>query len=417
MAGCCSSSLRALPVATAGGTSNMATRTYVLHPWRHIPPSTNLHIPLFLSPLLRRLGVLALAASLAGCEADSVTGVIACATTTDAADQAARSTASADVAAVVAAAQAFQATLTTAQQTTLTVALTTGNADNWSNLPCGAQCRNGLQFGSLSAAQQAAALVVADAALSDAGYGTLQGIRAADEYLGQNGGGNGYDSDIYFIAFVGTPSTTDPWILQLGGHHLAINIGYEGSVSSPTPFFVGVEPLSFTLNGTTYAPMQERAATTTGLLDALSTTELASARLSSSFSDVLLGPGQDFTFPAQVGLNVGSLTAAQQALVVDAIEAWVQDADDDTASDLLAEYTSAEALASTFVSYATNPDLTTQGSYIRIDGPRVWIEIVAQTGVVFRNQVHYHSIWRDKTLDYGGVFNTTTGTEEDPTDC
>jgi hypothetical protein len=31
----------------------------------------------------------------------------------------------------------------------------------------------------------------------------------------------------------------------------------------------------------------------------------------------------------------------------------------------------------------------------------VWIEIVSQPGVVFHNQVHYHSIWRDRSTDYG----------------
>ena len=32
----------------------------------------------------------------------------------------------------------------------------------------------------------------------------------------------------YYLAFLGTPSTTAPWMLQFGGHHLAINLTLGG---------------------------------------------------------------------------------------------------------------------------------------------------------------------------------------------
>ena len=37
---------------------------------------------------------------------------------------------------------------------------------------------------------------------------------------------------------------------------------------------------------------------------------------------------------------------------------------------------------------------------MRIDGPRVWIEIAVQSGIVIRGQTHYHMMFRDKTYDY-----------------
>jgi hypothetical protein len=37
------------------------------------------------------------------------------------------------------------------------------------------------------------------------------------------GGGGVCGEDEYYLAFVGTPSVTTPWMLQFGGHHLAIN--------------------------------------------------------------------------------------------------------------------------------------------------------------------------------------------------
>ncbi|RZK21647.1 MAG: DUF3500 domain-containing protein [Hymenobacter sp.] len=44
------------------------------------------------------------------------------------------------------------------------------------------------------------------------------------------------------------------------------------------------------------------------------------------------------------------------------------------------------------------------GDYVRIDGPNVWSEFVCQNGIVYHSQIHYHSIWRDRTRDYGGNF-------------
>jgi uncharacterized protein (TIGR03437 family) len=39
--------------------------------------------------------------------------------------------------------------------------------------------------------------------------------------------------------------------------------------------------------------------------------------------------------------------------------------------------------------------LVSNTNYARIDGPSAWIEFACQTGVVFRNQIHYHTVWRD----------------------
>jgi hypothetical protein len=82
----------------------------------------------------------------------------------------------------------------------------------------------------------------------------------------------------------------------------------------------------------------------------------------------------------------------------------VQDADDATAASLLAAYE--QQLASTYVAYSGTGNFTQEGDYVRLDGPNVWIELVCQNGVMYRSQIHYHSIWRDRTRDYGGNFYT-----------
>ena len=302
---------------------------------------------------------------------------------------------------VCAAAESFTATLSVGQLSVLNRSLTTANEERWSNLPCGNGCRNGLELGTLSGTQLQAALAVVQAALSTGGYDAFDGIRNADDFLALNGGGGQYGSGNYFIAFLGTPSSTAPWMLQVGGDHYAVNFFFQGPVATPTPYFTGVEPPSFTIHGTAYAPMQGKIDAAKAMLAGLSASQLASAQLSGSFNDVLLGPGDDNRFPAQAGLSLSALTAAQQDLVVDAIKAWVSEMPDAVAASFLADYTSDAAMASTFVGWSGGTDLATPGSYIRIDGPRLWIEIVAQPGAVVPDQVQVQSVWRDKIFDYG----------------
>ena len=308
---------------------------------------------------------------------------------------------------VVCKANAFMATLSSTQLDGVLFDYTKENAIKWSNLPCGSQCRIGLEFNTLTPAQVTAALSVVQAATGTAaneGYAEIKQIMAADDVLKANGGGNGYSSGYYFISFLGTPALTGTWQLQFGGHHMATNITFEnGAVVSATPKFEGVEPKTWTSNDTTYAPLNQEHDAMVAMLGSLSAAQLASAKLNTTFSDVVLGPNEDGQFPAtKVGVAVSSLSSDQQALVVAAMKPWVNDADDATAASLLATYQN--ELSQTYIAYSGTGTLSTNADYVRIDGPSVWIEFVCQNGVVYQNQIHYHSVYRDHTRDYGGNF-------------
>ncbi len=319
------------------------------------------------------------------------------------------------VAKVVCLANAFLATLSTSQQSQVVLALNLANAKRWSNLPCGLSCRNGILFSSLTTAQATAALAVIKAASgtsSGEGYDEFITIRAADDYLGQTA--NGYSSGNYVIAFLGTPSTTGKWMLQFGGHHYAQNITYNaGQVASITPLHEGVEPgTSFTYNGTTYAnPLNAEKTLMQDMLGSFTSTELASAKISGTFSDCLLIPGTTTsTFPAtKQGIKVSSLSAAVQAKVLAAMAPWVNDLDSASAASYMAIYKN--ELADSYVGYASNTGavagtassfLTAHTDYVRIDGPSVWIEFVCQNGVVLSG-IHYHTVMRDHSRDYIGL--------------
>ncbi|MCA9698443.1 MAG: DUF3500 domain-containing protein, partial [Myxococcales bacterium] len=329
-------------------------------------------------------------------------------------------TPSAHVAAVVDATDTFLEALTSAQQDEARYDLTLDNAIVWSNLPVGAVPRNGVAMEDMSAGALAAALDLAAVAAGDQGGTLLIELRAADEYLssvGMGGMGGGYGEGLYYVAIHGEPSTSDPWMLQIGGHHLAYNFMFNSPCTSATPQFDGAEPMDWTDDDNVdHSPLEGQRGAAIALLAAVSGYD--GAALDGSFGDLVNGPsgmgmgGGDIKYPDNLqyptgtegrGVPVSSLSTAEQALVKTAIEAWVRDTADPVSSVLLDSYESDAALAETYVGYSGAADLSTSGSYFRIDGPRVWIEAVVQNGVILQ-PVHFHTLWRDKVADYGAEF-------------
>jgi hypothetical protein len=309
------------------------------------------------------------------------------------------------------AAIAFYGSLTSSQQTTVQQTFSLDVARRWSNLPAAMSARNGLQWGTLTNTQKAAATALIKTALGDVGSSLQFGMQAADDYLQANGGGSTYGTGNYYLAFLGTPTSTGFWILQITGHHLTWNIAFNGTYKSPTPLFMGIEPkASFVLNSTTYDPMAAQRTAMSNLGTAL--TAYAGAKLSGTYSDLLFAAngsgGGDGTCPRAYssvtthGQLYSTLSSADQALVQAAIRSYVNTQATEYANDLLGAYLSTEALSQTYVAYAGTGTVATSGNYFRIEGPRLWIEFSVQRGVIISNDIHYHTIWRDKVADYGG---------------
>lgn len=311
---------------------------------------------------------------------------------------------------VAAAAQAFAATLDSASKASLMQTYSLANAEKWSNLPQsllhGNQARIGLQLSKLSTDQKTALntlLQAASGTSANEGWSEIQQLWNADDYLSANGGGSDYGRGNYYIAFLGTPSDTGTWELQFGGHHLAFANTYtDGKLAGATPSFRGVEPFkTFTQDGVSNQPLQQEQAAFAALLKGLSTSQQATAELSKTYSDLVLKPGVDWQFPTtKEGLKGSDLSADQKALVVAAMQTYVGDIDDADAQTILAKYTS--ELDDTYVAFSGSTDVTAQNDYVRIDGPSVWIEFSMQHGIVLSGN-HPHSVWRDRTTDYGGT--------------
>jgi hypothetical protein len=336
------------------------------------------------------------------------------------------STATTNIDKVVCQANAFLGTLPADQLASVNLAWSdAADRTKWSNLP--GVARAGVAMGSLSTTSQAAALALMTVVLSSAGLSDLTGVRAADDYLGTMGGGPGgggmatYSSNNYSVAIFGTPSATGNWEVTFGGHHMAYNVNFLAGTGYPIPNHLGVEPkASITLNGTSYQPMVDEGAAMQAIFASLSASDLNTAYLAGqTFADVLIGPAEYGTgssaaakgkYPTganRTGVLVSSLSAAQQALVTAAIGEWVNDYDPAIASPLFNAYTTDAAYADTYVAWggtlSAGVDVDVNGTYMRIDGPRAWIEVACQAGVVISGATHYHSIYRDKQFDYGGT--------------
>ena len=132
------------------------------------------------------------------------------------------------------------------------------------------------------------------------------------------------------------------------------------------------------------------------LLNSLTPEQSKQAKLEARFSDVYVGPGKDGKFPAKSeGVPVSELSDASKDLVKQAIAAWTGDSPQ---ADEYRKLYEAE-LDKVKVSYSGSTDLTIGGDYVRIDGPRVWIEFCHQ------GSDHVHTIWRDRLTDYGAEFS------------
>ncbi|HEY6124740.1 MAG TPA: DUF3500 domain-containing protein [Steroidobacteraceae bacterium] len=325
-----------------------------------------------------------------------------------------------EVQAVVSAIHALEKTLNTEQRASLERPFVLESAIRWSNLPVGIVPRAGLRLGDLDSKQAEAAHRVAGAALSACGLKMLDEIRVADDLLkAVDERKIGWDGGNYFMSILGAPSARTPWMLQIGGHHIAYNLTFNGGREGATPLFFGSEPISFSVAGVDYEPLATQSTAMSNLARALS--KHPAAKLSGTFTDVVKGvvvvsvPGQmptggtDTGFPLSFptgktdrGILYGALSADEQALVRTAIESYASLPGAAITKPLVSAYESAEALADTYVGYSGQPDLSAENSYVRIDGPRIWMELAVQRAVADRTKLHYHALWRDKQSDYGG---------------
>jgi hypothetical protein len=340
---------------------------------------------------------------------------------------------------IVAAAQALLATLDDAGRAKVQFQFDGPQKTRWSNLPSGIFQREGLRIGDLTDVQRSAVMTLLTAALSADGFRKVTEIMRGDEVLRETDGGRGpgggrnnggrrgqpppdnangprgvgpgdgrepggrgpgggltFGQDHYYVAFVGTPSTASPWMLQFGGHHLAINLTLGGNQASMTPSLPAAQPASYTVEGRTVRPLGRENDKAFALINALDTAQRTRAILPYRVADLVLGPGQDGRTIQPEGIRASSLTPTQQAMLWDLVREWAGIVTDAFSEPRMAEIRA--GLADTFFAWS-GPITNGSAAYFRIQGPALVIEYAPQGNVD-----HIHTIYRDPTNDYGARF-------------
>jgi len=310
---------------------------------------------------------------------------------------------------VVAAANSFLATLGSAERNKVTFSFNSSQRTGWSNLPTGIFQRNGLRLGDMTPRQRDAALALIAAALSRDGYQKVTDIMNGDEVLknsgggqtggrqggpGTRGGGVRFGLDEYYIAFLGMPSATAPWMIQFGGHHLAINLTVVGANHVMTPSLPAAQPASYTLNGQTIRPLGKENDKGFALINALNPAQQKQAILNYEVRDLVLGPGEDGKVIQPEGILAAQLNASQQTMLLDLAQEWVGILNEEAAAAKMAEIKA--NLPRTYFAWSGS---TKNGglAYYRIQGPTLIIEYAPQQG----DLNHIHTIYRDPANDYG----------------
>ena len=301
---------------------------------------------------------------------------------------------------MVTAANAFLATLNPAQKQKASFAFDDAQQrTRWSNLPVTMVPRAGLSLGELSEPQRAAAMALVTASLSARGIQKVQDIMEGDETLKAGGRAGMFGKDLYFISLLGAPSPTQPWMLQFGGHHLALNITVAGARGVLTPSLIAAQPGLYTFNGRVVRPMGAESDKAAELFNSLDAGQKQQATISARVADLVLGPGNDDRTIAPEGLKASSLNERQRALLLEVISEYANIIHDSAAAERMTEIRA--GLNETWFAWS-GPATATVGrnieSYYRIQGPNLVIEYAPQRG---DPAMHIHAMYRDPTNDYG----------------
>lgn len=314
----------------------------------------------------------------------------------------------------VAAAEAFLATLDDAQREQASFAFDSDQKSGWSNLPVPVVPRPGVPFGGMTQEQRQAAMAILQAALSQEGYEKTVGIMVADQVLaGETDMLEQFGLGFYQVAIFGTPSETEPWMLQFGGHHLGLNLTVCGQDNVLTPSFVGVQPSEYTLDQAgdlsafepasllpagTIRPMGDENDLAFELINVLDAQQQEEAILDYEVSELVLGAGEDGRVLEPEGLPASEMDAGQQAMLLDLIRQWVGIVDDQTAEARMSEIQ--DGLNDTYFAWS-GPTTNGELIYYRITGPTLHIEFVNADFPPPGGYLHVHTIYRDPTSEYG----------------
>ena len=304
--------------------------------------------------------------------------------------------------AIVAAARLFLDSLDGNQRQAATYRFT-DNAQraNWSNFPEGMVPRGGVKLGALSKLQRVSLDKLLGELLSEDGVRNITYQLAAEDML-VSGGLSGvmkYGSEHFYAAFLGEPSTTEPWMFQFGGHHLAINATVFGPDISFSPMLTGGQPLHLRLDGDDIFITQGETAAAQAFMDGLTDDQRKQAVRAEHRIGLVLGPGKYGVTVAPEGIQGSELTAMQRTLLLDVIEARLGFLNDDDYAEKMKAVVA--EIEDTYFGWWGQQDVL-GAAYFRVTSPSLVLEYASQDDEGTAD--HAHSMYRELDNDYGSAW-------------
>ena len=222
------------------------------------------------------------------------------------------------------------------------------------------------------------------------------------------GGDLQFGADLYHVTIYGTPSETEPWTLQFGGHHLGLNLTVDGQNNVLVPSFVGVQPAEYTLDEAgdlpafvptdvlgsgTIRPMGDENDLAFELINALDSEQQEQAILDYEVGALVLGRGEDGRTLEPEGLPASEMNAEGQQLLLDLVREWTGIVNEPATEERMSEIEG--SLDETYFAWY-GPTTNGEPVYYRVTGPTLHVEFNHENDVQ-----HIHSIYRDPTDDYG----------------
>ena len=302
--------------------------------------------------------------------------------------------------AMVASAEAFLQGLTEEHRAESRFPLDDPERAAWTNLPPRAE-ENGVRLGDLAAGELRLALDLLGTVLSESGYAKVRDILLADDKLLRNGEPRvGFGAENFWLVVFGTPHATEPWALQLDGHHLGLNLSFAAGKMTMDPSFIGTQPAAYARGDETVRPMHDELARAFAVVASLTEAQRERAIVAERRGRVEAGPGRDGHVPSTEGLPTSELTEDQRAKLRALIESYVSMLPDEYAA---ARMKAIDAdLADLWFSWRGPTANPSDVSY-RVQGANLLLEFACQD--LGGNPLdHLHAIVRDPGNDYGAGF-------------
>lgn len=311
----------------------------------------------------------------------------------------------------------FLATLTADELAKTTYAFDDTLRYKWTNLPVGMVPRPGIQYGSLSDQSRLAFHRILSSLLSSQGYLKTTSIMQLDDILNtlyQQAFDDGkidrrmltqmqnlnWAHGNYYISIWGKPQTKDPWGMNFGGHHMALNLTCRGDQAVMSPYFIGTDPAE--VKSAKYAGFRVLSKEEDYgfmLINSLTEKQKTTAVLKQSVpKDIITNPNSSQRITDYYGIPAGQMNEVQKELLKLVIQEYVHNFEHQKAHQLYDKIMKS-GFDKVYFAWVGSLENNKPHYYI-INSPDILIEY---DNVGFENDGnHIHAILREKDNDFGG---------------